>query len=123
MFSPAVGPQGTEEGELTRQGVQCPPRAFVRTRCRGPPSSLGWTLRGGVALVASPFLDIKRLSFARKAMWHIEIQEGRLAGVREWARAQEEAAGRGLRVRAAQQFRREAAAWGKADRNRLLRVR
>lgn len=54
-------------------------------------------------------------------MWHIEIQEGRLEGVRK--RAQEEAtsARRCLQVQAAR--RREEEALAKAERNRLLRVR
>ncbi|XP_073089125.1 cilia- and flagella-associated protein 74 isoform X2 [Manis javanica] len=58
---------------------------------------------------------------SESTMWHIEIQEGRLEGVRK--RAQEEAtsARRCLQVQAAR--RREEEALAKAERNRLLRVR
>ncbi|KAF6107975.1 cilia and flagella associated protein 74 [Phyllostomus discolor] len=60
---------------------------------------------------------------SERAMWHIEIREGRLQA--EWKSAQEELeAARGRRqVRAAEQLRREEAAERKAERNRLLRAR
>lgn len=56
-------------------------------------------------------------------MWHIEIQDRQLEGVRESARAQAEAAKRCFQMRAAEQLGKEKETWGKAERNRVLRVR
>lgn len=56
-------------------------------------------------------------------MWHIAIQEGQLEDVRRTVQEQAEAARRWLQMRADEQLRREKEAYGKAERNRLLRVR
>ncbi|XP_057355599.1 cilia- and flagella-associated protein 74 isoform X3 [Manis pentadactyla] len=66
---------------------------------------------------------VATLRDSESAMWHIEIQEGRLEGVRK--RAQEEAtsARRCLQVQAARRLHREEEALVKVERNRLLRVR
>ncbi|XP_063488111.1 cilia- and flagella-associated protein 74 isoform X2 [Symphalangus syndactylus] len=57
------------------------------------------------------------------ALWHIEIQEGRLEAFRTVDREEVEATGRRLQVRAAEQLCREQEALGKVERNRLLRIR
>lgn len=56
-------------------------------------------------------------------MWHMEIQEGRLADVRRTVQEQAEAARRSLQMRADEQLRQEKEAYRKAERNRLLRIR
>ncbi|XP_050641690.1 cilia- and flagella-associated protein 74 isoform X2 [Macaca thibetana thibetana] len=63
------------------------------------------------------------LKESENAMWHIEIQEGRLEAFRTADREEAEAAGRRLQVRAARQLCREQEALGKMERNRLLRIR
>uniref|UniRef100_A0A2K6LZ10 Cilia and flagella associated protein 74 n=1 Tax=Rhinopithecus bieti TaxID=61621 RepID=A0A2K6LZ10_RHIBE len=63
------------------------------------------------------------LKESENAMWHIEIQEGRLEAFRTADREEAEAAGRRLQVRAAQQLCREQEALGKMERNWLLRIR
>uniref|UniRef100_G1QH08 Cilia- and flagella-associated protein 74 n=1 Tax=Nomascus leucogenys TaxID=61853 RepID=G1QH08_NOMLE len=57
------------------------------------------------------------------ALWHIEIQEGRLEAFRTVDREEVEATGRRLQVRAAERLCREQEALGKVERNRLLRIR
>ncbi|XP_066121295.1 cilia- and flagella-associated protein 74 isoform X3 [Saccopteryx bilineata] len=60
------------------------------------------------------------------AMWHVAIREGQLEAMQKSIREEEvEAAGRRLQVQGAEQLRKEKEkeAWGKAERNRLLRVR
>lgn len=56
-------------------------------------------------------------------MWHMEIQEGQLEEARRTVQEQAEAASRCLQMRAEEQLRREKEAHGKAERNRLLRIR
>ncbi|XP_019567666.2 cilia- and flagella-associated protein 74 isoform X3 [Rhinolophus sinicus] len=63
------------------------------------------------------------LKESENIMWHIEIQDGQLEGVRESARAQAEAAKRCFQMRAAEQLGKETETRGKAERNRVLRVR
>uniref|UniRef100_A0A0D9S8W3 Uncharacterized protein n=1 Tax=Chlorocebus sabaeus TaxID=60711 RepID=A0A0D9S8W3_CHLSB len=63
------------------------------------------------------------LKESENAMWHIEIQEGRLEAFRTADREEAEAAGQRLQVRAARQLCREQEALGKMERNRLLRIR
>ncbi|XP_032616781.1 cilia- and flagella-associated protein 74 [Hylobates moloch] len=57
------------------------------------------------------------------ALWHIEIQEGRLEAFRTVDRGEVEATGRRLQVCAAERLCREQEAPGKVERNRLLRIR
>lgn len=78
--------------------------------------ALEWTLRGGRGPALQPLCQRKqkRLLFARSAVWHMEIQERQLEDARESARAEALAARKCLRERGAS---------GKAERNRLLRVR
>ncbi|KAM5266866.1 cilia- and flagella-associated protein 74 isoform 2-T2 [Hipposideros larvatus] len=71
-------------------------------------------------------LQVKILAALKESenvMWHIEIQEGQLEGVRESARAQAEATRRCLQARAAEQLGKEKEAWAKAEKSRRLRVR
>ncbi|EPY86807.1 hypothetical protein CB1_000298008 [Camelus ferus] len=64
------------------------------------------------------------LQESERAMWHMEIREGQLEGVRKSAQEEAVAAKRFLQKRgAAEQLRKEAEAAGKVERNRLLRVR
>ncbi|XP_072831702.1 cilia- and flagella-associated protein 74 isoform X3 [Vicugna pacos] len=63
------------------------------------------------------------LQESERAMWHMEIREGQLEGVRKSAQEEAAAAERFLQKRAAEQLRKEAEASGKVERNRLLRVR
>lgn len=78
--------------------------------------ALEWTLRGGRGPALPPLCQRKqkRLLFARSAVWHMQIQERQLEDAREWAQAEAPAARKCLRERGAS---------GKAERNRLLRVR
>lgn len=70
-----------------------------------------------------PPLTTSGLSFARNAMWHIEIQKGQFEDIQKSSQEQAEAKGRLLQGQAAQQLRQEKEALGKAERNQLLRVR
>ncbi|XP_049733597.1 cilia- and flagella-associated protein 74 isoform X1 [Elephas maximus indicus] len=57
------------------------------------------------------------------AMWHIEILEGQLDTARKALREEDAAEGRRLQARAAERLCKEKAAFRKAERNRLLRIR
>ncbi|KAM9686039.1 LOW QUALITY PROTEIN: cilia- and flagella-associated protein 74 [Trichechus inunguis] len=57
------------------------------------------------------------------AMWHIEILEGQMDAARKALREEEAAEGRCLQAQAAERLCKEKAAFRKAERNRLLRIR
>ncbi|XP_071474637.1 cilia- and flagella-associated protein 74 [Marmota flaviventris] len=57
------------------------------------------------------------------ALWHIEIQKGRLQALRKSHHEEAEARGRSLQVHEAQQLFKEKEALEKADKNQQLRVR
>ncbi|XP_036724865.1 cilia- and flagella-associated protein 74 [Balaenoptera musculus] len=108
-------PGPREQGCRGRAGRCCGRQgAWVLVRLGG--GALEWTLRGGRGPALQPLCQRKqkRLPFARSAMWHIEIQERQLEDARKSARAEAPAARRCLPERGAS---------GKAERNRLLRVR
>ncbi|XP_054300294.1 cilia- and flagella-associated protein 74 isoform X3 [Pongo pygmaeus] len=63
------------------------------------------------------------LKESENAMWHIQIQEGRLEAFRTADLEEVEATGRRLQVRAAERLCREQEALGKVEWNRLLRIR
>ncbi|VTJ66983.1 Hypothetical predicted protein [Marmota monax] len=62
-------------------------------------------------------------SASRDALWHIEIQKGRLQALRKSHHEEAEARGRSLQVHEAQQLFKEKEALEKADKNQQLRVR
>ncbi|XP_008587086.1 PREDICTED: uncharacterized protein KIAA1751-like, partial [Galeopterus variegatus] len=63
------------------------------------------------------------LKESESAMWHIEIKERQFEALRKSVQEEREAMGRRLQVHAADLLRQEQEAVGKAERNRLLRIR